>query len=1220
MIPFKLSYHIGKIKPAEVSGPAGWGWTLSPNLGITRSVKGKADGYNAGFPAQAGTVANHSAHNNGYLKPASENIIDEQPDDFFYSLLSKGGRFLPTGINTFATSPYEAIGINHIDDNTFEITDDNGTRYRFGRSSSNPSDPVAIENSGPGTMPADKSSWKITDITASDNSEVITFKYGTKKTNTIPSFNFQWKIQEYFLNGWADKYSRIFRGGLNFQNSENNLFTSGYQSHGPGYMWFGVDHPGDFDFQPVSVQPDEYVFIPYPNPGEHPKRKKMWTDLVIEESYYSGDIANLSTSEQLPLSEINFNNGKGKVTFTYQNNQLSTIALYESGALVKIVTFYQHELANATEDPNYIVSGWQNLNKRYVLDSVKITGTGTTNSLVYKLEYNVPNANFFGSPFGVYANYSSDFWGFHNGSGSSVIPRILLKMDKYQWFAHLADPAAMNGSPIDPNNNGALMTTPVVLDIGNPKRSTSGQNPIGLLKRIYFPTGGYAQFDYENNEYETTQDIPQRSKGGGFRVKRIRYENLPGTGNGILKFFKYGTNENGLGKVRYKLDWYNFVYQQWVKVRYPDGPGTYIEGNQKLTTVNASPFLNMSFANGAAVLYPEVTEYTYSSTTADKPLGKTVYKYSFPTSATNVWTSFLSPIYVDNRDDFQNVSPVSIENYKYSNNAFVLLEKTAFGYVDFSKQTIPVAQTFSRYYRSYDVNDPFFETPPDGQPQFAHLHYNITTGARKLASTTKTMYDADNPAQSLTTTTNYTYESQNLYRASEATTDSKGNIRKVQYWYPFQSGIPDIPGTQSSELALLVGKNQINQPVVVKNYLKDNLLNTVYQTYQGDGLPHKVFAYELNNAAEEKISINQYDDKNNVLEQQKANDVKEVYLWGYGQRYPVVKVIGADYSSVGAIITQAQINNATDIANNDVAVRNLLNAIRNYYSSNPLVQVYTYTYKPMVGITSETNPNGRATYYEYDNFNRLHIIKDFEGNVVKQICYNYNGQPEDCGFGTNAAAAPNWQNTATPVRCQKDINNQNTGNQEREQRDMNPLSVTNNQLRWFGIGSNYAACPVNTSPNWQNTGTPIRCQKNSNNENTGWQEQEQRDVNPNSESFGDIQWVAVSQNQTVCPPPLPMMNINANNYAGEEGWRVTFTNIATDEVFDLAIPPPVRGSIGQIRKGTYNVRIYNVNGNASPNYFIIGGTSSFSTQALEGNFSNVLFMNSQSYDDHIDVF
>ena len=56
------------------------------------------------------------------------------------------------------------------------------------------------------------------------------------------------------------------------------------------------------------------------------------------------------------------------------------------------------------------------------------------------------------------------------------------------------------------------------------------------------------------------------------------------------------------------------------------------------------------------------------------------------------------------------------------------------------------------------------------------------------------------------------------------------------------------------------------------------------------------------------------------------------------------------------------------------------------------IQLNTYTYNPLVGITSETNPNGLSKYYEYDRFSRLILIQDHDNNILKKICYNYAGQ------------------------------------------------------------------------------------------------------------------------------------------------------------------------------------------------------------------------------------
>ncbi len=138
------------------------------------------------------------------------------------------------------------------------------------------------------------------------------------------------------------------------------------------------------------------------------------------------------------------------------------------------------------------------------------------------------------------------------------------------------------------------------------------------------------------------------------------------------------------------------------------------------------------------------------------------------------------------------------------------------------------------------------------------------------------------------------------------------------------------------------------------------------------------------------VYINQYDAYGNVLEQQKANDIREVYLWGYNNQYCVAKVMGSDYASVSGIITQAQIDAATG---SDVQMRSVLNALRN---ALPNALVTYYTYAPLVGMTSETDQAGKTIYYEYDEFNRLSLIRDQYGNILEAICYNYAGQQENC--------------------------------------------------------------------------------------------------------------------------------------------------------------------------------------------------------------------------------
>jgi hypothetical protein len=56
----------------------------------------------------------------------------------------------------------------------------------------------------------------------------------------------------------------------------------------------------------------------------------------------------------------------------------------------------------------------------------------------------------------------------------------------------------------------------------------------------------------------------------------------------------------------------------------------------------------------------------------------------------------------------------------------------------------------------------------------------------------------------------------------------------------------------------------------------------------------------------------------------------------------------------------------------------------------------TYTYQPLVGMTSQADANNKTAYYKYDQFNRLALILDQDKNIVKKICYNYAGQTENC--------------------------------------------------------------------------------------------------------------------------------------------------------------------------------------------------------------------------------
>ena len=209
----------------------------------------------------------------------------------------------------------------------------------------------------------------------------------------------------------------------------------------------------------------------------------------------------------------------------------------------------------------------------------------------------------------------------------------------------------------------------------------------------------------------------------------------------------------------------------------------------------------------------------------------------------------------------------------------------------------------------------------------------------------------------------------------------------------------------------------------------------------------------------------------------------------------------------------------------EINLTGILDEIRFYPKE---AEFTSFSYIPLLGIISKCDINGRTTYYEYDAFNRLHLIKDDDGNIIKRICYNYAGQVEACGI---VSTLPQWESTLL-TRCQPcAANNAYTSNvQEHQEKDNNPNSPTYNTYRWVSDGINSNCQPM---ADWQNTVTAIRCKKNGSNQNTGLQEQEQRDNNPCSPTYQQLRWSPLpGMNWTACP--LAPIICNDDNCYGEE--------------------------------------------------------------------------------------
>ena len=198
----------------------------------------------------------------------------------------------------------------------------------------------------------------------------------------------------------------------------------------------------------------------------------------------------------------------------------------------------------------------------------------------------------------------------------------------------------------------------------------------------------------------------------------------------------------------------------------------------------------------------------------------------------------------------------------------------------------------------------------------------------------------------------------------------------------------------------LIDQRRIGELVKSERYMNDKKIATKIIDYIDWGnniiLPEVINFSKGDNTPEARFRYHAYDEKGNPLEVSKENDMHIVYYWGYDDKYPVIKAENISYSDLNSVVQETTDNfDALLESIGDLTTKTEKNAwkafctnlINNPSLSNALITFYTY--KPMVGITSETDARGQTIYYTYDSFGRLERICDNDGNIVKENEYNY---------------------------------------------------------------------------------------------------------------------------------------------------------------------------------------------------------------------------------------
>lgn len=285
------------------------------------------------------------------------------------------------------------------------------------------------------------------------------------------------------------------------------------------------------------------------------------------------------------------------------------------------------------------------------------------------------------------------------------------------------------------------------------------------------------------------------------------------------------------------------------------------------------------------------------------------------------------------------------------------------------------------------------------------------------------------------TETKYFYDNPSHAQVSRTYTTTSDNKREYTLTL-FPDDYANIEGQPGDQVGMMKERHMINTPIETIQYESDQggenikvlngniktyrdfndhiLLNSTYQLETSDPIPKSSFTlsnfqepgifppdqgdpqdfaigqWDQHYSPNPLVTIDEYDNYSNILQYHKENDINVTILWSYNYTYPVAKIENADYEQVIGILGKSPLNITYEQlqSKNSEELEGIFQILRDHEEMKESL-VYSYTYSPLDGMTSETSPNGIKTKYDYDDFGRLSSIRDNDLNILKHIKYNY---------------------------------------------------------------------------------------------------------------------------------------------------------------------------------------------------------------------------------------
>lgn len=563
------------------------------------------------------------------------------------------------------------------------------------------------------------------------------------------------------------------------------------------------------------------------------------------------------------------------------------------------------------------------------------------------------------------------------------------------------------------------------------------------LKTIFFCVRSTASASYTSKDaVYGDKEVPI----GGLRIAKI----VDTTENGVAatkKFVYRDLNEQTTEAVVLRTPAFeeSVLYTRTCNTTNPGTGGSIVTGIEKFPyTIITSTNINQLYATHPNVFYKTVQEIVEGksniihkyATNADA-FGKVLYGNNIRNS---VWTNFgwnngreISTKYLDAANNLVRLVEMDYEedqSRKYQVDGFSIRKNY--------ENPLPKNATYTCTAEDVTTTIPFTWCSTNHSHRYSTINdYKncLAIGANNVTTNYNGVCYGLTPGQVIT----FSDQLDNLdivqykniahfeYLKSQKVTDYlKGNPMKTetQYFYnnlkhaqltSQKTIFPDLSSTETSYKyahekgnPLLIGKNMVSIPLETQKQQTINnstkmlsRVETVYPT----GLPNAttgnlalpIAEYSFDNLSSntsyKEVSYDKYDEKGNILQYTTKDGIPVSIVWGYYKTKPIAKIVGTPYSQVENLIGDI-VTKSNEDANDPTKEAELLVALDNF---RPAGLITTYTYDPLIGVTTITQPSGIRELYIYDSANRLKEIRarerDSSGNytfrTIKEFKYNY---------------------------------------------------------------------------------------------------------------------------------------------------------------------------------------------------------------------------------------